>query len=382
MRATKAIIHLNNLEHNILELRKNIKKDTKICVAVKADSYGHGAVECSKRLEKIGVDFLAVAAVEEGIELRENNITLPILMLSLCTPEEISLAVKYKITPFVFDKEYIQLFANEVKKQNIKNYPVHLAVDSGMGRIGCYKEEAGELAKYILSTEVLVLEGICTHFAVSDCCDCESDKFSKKQLDYFLEAVENVKKEGINPGILHASSSAAFINVKGSELNMIRPGIVAYGYYAGDVNKKFLEKNNIKLDLKPVMTFETKVSIIRDFEKDQSVGYGRTWKAKEKTKIAVLTAGYADGLLRKFAPFLEVAINGKNYPVRGRICMDQCMVEIGTDSDVKRWDRAVIFGLKEDGALQTAQDIADKAGTISYEVTSLITKRVEREYVD
>ena len=235
MRSTKAIINLSNLRHNINQIKANLSPETKICCAVKADCYGHGAVECAKVLLEEGVQYLAIATVEEGIELRENEINAPLIMLSLCNFDEISDAVKNDITPFVFDKEYIDAFNAECKKQNKKNYSVHLAVDSGMGRIGCYKEETAELASYINSTECLTLGGMSTHFSVSDCADSNSEKYTSEQLNYFLEAIDNVKKAGINPGIRHCANSAAAMLIKKAELDMVRPGIILYGYYAGDL---------------------------------------------------------------------------------------------------------------------------------------------------
>lgn len=383
MRASKAIISLSNLKYNIKSFKKNLKPNTKICVAVKADAYGHGAIECSKALLQEGVDYLAVATVDEGIELRQSDINCPILLLSLCLPEEINSAIKYNITPLVFDEEYINLFAESAKAECKKNFPVFIAVDSGMGRIGCYKEDITQLAKLIDSNEYLKLEGMISHFAVSDSIGKENEDYTKKQLDYFMEAVKAVEEAGINPGIKSCSSSAAAIFYKNAQLDMVRPGIITYGYYPGDLTKDFLKENNIELDLKPVMTLETTVSSIRKIYKGQSIGYGRTWIASKDTSIAVLPIGYADGLLRKYAQNgLNVYINGKEYPLRGRICMDQCMIEIGDDESVKRWDKVIIFSEKINGIKQSAQEIADKAETISYEVTSCISKRIKRIFTN
>jgi alanine racemase len=164
------------------------------------------------------------------------------------------------------------------------------------------------------------------------------------------------------------------------QFDMVRPGIITYGYYPDEITKEYLEKTGRHFDIKPVLALETKVVAIRHFPAGKSVSYGRTWVADKDTDIAVLPIGYADGLLRRFSPGLEVTINGKNYPVRGRICMDQCMVEIGKNNpDVKVWDTAVIFGPKESGALNTAEDLAKLGNTISYEVLTALSKRVRRE---
>ena len=212
MRCTKAIIHLDNLKSNIINIRKFIKPATKMCVAVKADAYGHGAVDCAKAAAECGVEFMAVATVDEGVELRNAGIKANILLLSLCCPEEVPAAVENEITPLVFDKEYISLFdmAASNRKDKSKKYPVHLAVDSGMGRIGCHYEQALELAKFINSTENLTLGGMQTHFAVSDSVESKNRKYTAHQHEYFMKAINAVKDDGkIDPGICHCANSAA-----------------------------------------------------------------------------------------------------------------------------------------------------------------------------
>lgn len=383
MRTTKAIIHLGNLKSNVASIKKLLKNNVKMCVAIKADAYGHGAVPCAKAAVESGADYLAIATVDEGIELRTNGIKVPLLLLSLCSPEEIPDAVRYGLTPFIFDSEYIQLFAGVCRSVGIKEFPVHLAVDTGMGRIGCAPKQAGKLAAEIVKTGVLTLGGTGTHFALSDGTSKAAVKYTRNQYEEFKTAIKSIRKAGIEPGICHCSNSAATLNNPEYHMDMVRPGIICYGYYADEVSKEFLESRRIKIDLKPVMTVETSVCAIRPFAQGKSVGYGCTWTAQEDTDIAVLPVGYEDGWFRRFSKEgIKVSINGKGYPVRGRICMDQCMIELGKDHKVKRWDKAVLFGCKEDGALQTADDIARITGTIPYEITCGISKRVPRIYVD
>ena len=378
-RCTKATIYKDNLEYNLNQIRKYVKKDVKLCVAVKADGYGHNAVLTAQIAEKVGASFVAVATVEEGIELRDNGIKCGILLLSLCTPPEMPALFEYKITPLVFGKDYIKLIGDTAKREGYTDYTVHLAVDTGMGRIGCYPEEAGDQADFIKACG-LTLGGMCTHFAVSDSLSPENIEFTKEQFAAFKAAVAGVKERGIEPGICSCGASAALLNDEDMQFDMVRPGIITYGYYPDEITKEYLEKTGRHFDIKPVLSLETKVVAIRRFPAGKSVSYGRTWVAPEETDIAVLPIGYADGLLRRFSPGLEVTINGKNYPVRGRICMDQCMVEIGKDNpDVKVWDTAVIFGPEESGALNTAEDLARLGHTISYEVLTALSKRVRRE---
>ena len=379
-RCSKAIIYTENLKNNIVEIKKCLSPQTKLCIAVKADSYGHNAILTSKLAEEAGVEFLAVATVDEGIELRNAGIKCNILLLSICIPEEYESLFKYEITPLIFDLENIKKLSDAADKYLTNNakFKVQLAVDTGMGRIGCYPDEAGEQAQVINNSNHLILSGMCTHFAVSDSLDKENIEFTNKQYEDFEKAIENVKNKGIDPGICSCSNSAAIMNNKNMHINMVRAGIITYGYYPDDITKEYLKSVNIDIELKPVLSLETKVVAIRHFKKGQSISYGRTYVCENDTDIAILPIGYADGLLRRFSPGLCVTINGKNYPVRGRICMDQCMVELGKNHNVKLWDKVLIFGPKESGALNTADDLAKIGKTISYEVLTSISKRIER----
>lgn len=313
--------------------------------------------------------------------------------------------VKNSLTPLAGDAEYIELIEAAVKKSMVAaskkyaalsqkkgvraapaKFPLHLAVDTGMGRIGCLPQDAQALAKKIAASEFLELGGICTHFASADETSKTYRAYAQKQYENFMFAVNSVREAKINPGIVHCSASAALLDHPEWQFDMVRPGIILYGYYAGLIDKKYLAKKDIQFDLKPVMAFVTGVSAIRPFEKGAAVSYGCTWKAEKKTNIVVLPVGYADGLLRRSAANdnggLKVTIGGKLYPVRGRICMDQCMVEIGAEQGaIRRFDRVVIFGPKESGALTTAQDLADAQGTISYEILTCVSKRVKRVYI-
>lgn len=379
-RCSKAIIYTENLKNNIVEIKKCLSPQTKLCIAVKADSYGHNAILTSKLAEEAGVEFLAVATVDEGIELRNAGIKCNILLLSICIPEEYESLFKYEITPLIFDLENIKNLSDAADKYFTNNakFKVQLAVDTGMGRIGCYPDEAGEQAQVINNSNHLILSGMCTHFAVSDSLDKENIEFTNKQYEDFEKAIENVKNKGIDPGICSCSNSAAIMNNKNMHINMVRAGIITYGYYPDDITKEYLKSVNKDIELKPVLSLETKVVAIRHFKKGQSISYGRTYVCENDTDIAILPIGYADGLLRRFSPGLCVTINGKNYPVRGRICMDQCMVELGKNHNVKLWDKVLIFGPKESGALNTADDLAKIGKTISYEVLTSISKRIER----
>lgn len=380
-RCTRAFIYKDNIKFNLEQIRKYVNPSVKLCVAVKADAYGHNAVLTSKIAEEAGYEYLAVASVDEGIELRKNGIKAKILLLSLSTPEEMTDFFKYDITPLVFSYEYIGelIKASDSYFKDQTKFEVFLAVDTGMGRIGTYPETAGDEAVLINSSAHLKLAGMCTHLAVSDSLSPSDQEFTDDQFKAFKLAVENVRAKGIDPGICSCEASAGLLNNPEMQMDMVRPGIIAYGYYPDEITEKYLKSKGFSLKLKPCLSLETKVVAIRRFPAGKSVSYGRTWETPCDTDIAVLPIGYADGLLRRFSPGLTVTINGKNYPVVGRICMDQCMVDIGKNNpDVKLWDRVVIFGPEESGALNTADDLAKIGNTISYEVLTCL-KRVEKD---
>ena len=371
MRATQAHINLDNLHENINTIKKYVKQGTKLCCAVKADGYGHGAVRVSVAALKAGASFLAVASISEGIELREAGIVAPILSLSLPLKDEIPSLIVHSITPLVFDTEFIDQL-NDVAISMHRKIPVHLKIDTGMGRVGCSKEEASTLAKKIAISEGLYLEGVCTHLACADSLIEDDIAYTKKQINNFSYAVNQIKKEGINPGILHCSNSGAIFLHPEAHFDMVRPGIVIYGYSSC--------AKEMGIELKPVMEFSSQIVAIKHFKKGDSVSYDRTWVANEDCDIGVIPAGYADGLLRRLSPGLEVSINGKMYPIVGRICMDQCMVYLGKNYDVKRWDKVIFFGPEKN--CNTAEDLANSIETISYEILCGVNKRVPRIYID
>ena len=392
MRATVAHINLQNLQHNIQQILSRVAGGAQLCVAVKANAYGHGAVPCAQAVLEAGASVLAVATVDEGLELREAGITAPILVLSLCTPQELPPLVAGGLTPLVFDSDYIALVAAEARSQGKRGFAVHLAVDSGMGRIGCYPEEAASLAKRIVTAEqgALTLGGICTHFAASDSPAREDEAYTEAQFARFCAAIDAVKGAGIDTGLCHCANSAASLDRPEMHLDMVRSGITTYGCYPCDKRRDYFASRGLAIDLRPVMTLLTQVVAVRSLKKGMSVSYGHTWTASEDTTIGVLPVGYADGLLRRFAPYLRVSVttaDGERYvvPVRGRICMDQCMVDFGALTETQaarlRWSEAVLFGDTNAGAATSAQELSDAVGTISYEVTSAITQRVPRVFI-
>lgn len=371
MRATRAIIHLDNLVFNISEIKKKIPANTRICVPVKADAYGHGAIPIAKAALAAGATHLAVATAQEGVELRRADIGAPILLLGLCSPDEIGEIVAHDITPFVADRESISELSRAAKAAK-KRLPVHLKIDTGMGRIGCTPDEALSLARYISDDACLELAGTATHLPVSDSPEAAHREFTRRQLDLFARTVNSIRDAGIDPGIVNAGNSGSVLLYPDAHFDMIRPGIIVYGYLpdprlAGTI------------DLRPVMELETEIAAIKRVAAGTPISYGLTWTAPGETLIATLPIGYADGLARALSPGLRVRIGGAEYPIVGRICMDQCMVDLGHDSPVRRRDRATVFGPRP---ARGADEVASILGTIPYEITCAVNKRVPRVYVE
>lgn len=370
---THALIHLNNIKHNIEEIRRVVDPKYKILLSIKANAYGHGAVEIALMAQKNKLaDYLAIATVPEGMELREAGVTLPVLKLSPAFEVEMESAVANEIALCVCEEENIRKY-DETARAMGKKAVVHLQLDTGMGRIGVGEEEGLRLAEIIIKQcPNLELEGVMTHMPVSD---DSSRTFTERQIDKFYKIVNKIETSlNFKFKLVHCSNSAAITAYPNAHYNMVRPGIIIYGFYPSkDVPQT--------LDLRPGMSVKTRVSFIKKVAKGNSVGYGRTWVAPEDTWIATFPAGYADGFNRQFSNRGRVLINGMSCPVVGRICMDQSMCSLGTGEkpNVKVGDEVVLLG-KSGNEEITGEEWAEKLGTISYEVTCLINHRLQRYY--
>jgi alanine racemase len=374
MRATRAIIHLGKLKANIAAIRTRVGSSTRICVPIKADAYGHGAIRVAVAAIRSGADHLAVASAQEGVELRESGIVAPILLLSLPLPEELPLVVAHRITPLVSDADFArELSAVAVASPEAEKVLVHLKVDTGMGRVGCRPEDAAALARTVSALPQLSIAGTATHLAVSDSLDPTDIAYTEKQISAFRNAVESIRSAGIDPGIIHAASSGGVALHPSSWFDMVRPGILVFGYPAAPG----LED---RVPVEPVMELDTRIVFIKKVYAGESISYGRSWVAERDTVVATLPIGYADGLPRRLSGNMRVLIKDTSYPVIGRICMDQCMVDLGPDSGVQRWDRAVLFGPDPRGP--SAADWARQLETIPYEITCAIDRRVPRVYLE
>lgn len=367
---THARIHLDNIRFNLEGIRQAVGSQRKILIAVKANAYGHGAVEVSRMAEKMGVDWLGVATVPEGIQLRQAGIRLPVLKLNPTFPEEMGAAVEHGLTLSVCERENIAALQAVCELQQCASR-VHLKVETGMGRIGVPMDEAPALAEYIESQcPNLVLEGVFTHLPVSDAAD---PAYTRGQIERFRTVVEGIQAAiGRRVELVHCANSGAVLGHEPGWLDMVRPGIMIYGFYPDPGTPR-------TIPLKPGLSFKTRVSFLKKITAGTSVGYGRTWVASQDTWIATIPAGYADGFNRLFSNRGRVLIGGKSYPVVGRICMDQSMVDLGPETDVRVGDEVVLIGRSGSEEI-TCDEWARVLNTITYEVTCQINARVERVY--
>jgi len=370
IRPVWAEINLDNLAHNIREIRKIVKQDTLITAVIKANAYGHGSVEAAKTFLENGADRLAVATLSEAIELREAGIGVPILILGYTPESQYSQVIKYDITQTIYNVESASAFSEAASAQN-KTGTIHIKIDSGMGRIGFLpKDESIDEIISISKLPNIYIEGIFTHFATAD----EKDKtYTRLQYERFSTVVRKLEERGLSIPIKHVSNSAAIIDFPEYNLDMVRPGIILYGYYpSNDVNKD-------RIKLKPAMTLKAKVSNVKTVSKGTGISYGQIFVTERESKIATIPIGYADGFTRMLSSKAEAFIKGKRVPVVGRICMDQCMLDVTDVEDVKIGDEVVLLGYEE--GYPDADEIGEKLNTISYEILCMVGRRIPRVYI-
>ena len=320
MRATRAIIHLDSFRHNLRLLRGYLGSRTLICLSVKANAYGHGAIKIAAAAVEEGVQFLAVATCDEGLELRRAGLACPILLLGLPMPGEIEELIENDISCVVCDSRLIEKFEGAVRAlDGKKTAKLHLKIDTGMGRIGCQPEQAGGLALRISDSAVLELEGVATHLPMAD---REDREYTTQQIALFRACIEDIRRSCDRPLIAHAANSAGALWHGESVFDMVRPGIIAYGYYPSRDGERFL-------GVKPVMEFVSRVVMLKKVAEGTAISYGHSYRCKRETTIATVAAGYGDGYNRLLSNRGKVSIRGVLYPVVGTVCMDQFMVDVG-----------------------------------------------------
>lgn len=374
LKRTWAEINLDALEFNYKSLKAAMPEGCGFVGVVKADSYGHGSVMVSKVLEQLGARYLAVSNIEEAIQLRNADIKLPILILGFTPPEFADELADYGITQAVNDVDYAKELNSRLEDKG-KKLTVHIKADTGMSRMGftTYGEFDHSVEGVVEVSKLpnLDIEGIFTHFAVSD--DTDQIEYTELQYGRFIGLIDRCAEKGITFRLRHCANSGCTINYPEKALDMFRPGLATYGLYPADKFERHVE-------LRPLMSLRSSIAQIKEFEADVTLSYGRTYTTSSKRRIAVIPIGYADGYLRRFSNSREFLVCGKRAPQVGRVCMDMCMLDVTDVPEAKVGDVVTIFGRDGDEFIPM-DDLANQAQTITYEIACDISKRVPRIYL-
>ena len=357
-------VNLDAIAQNVRNIKKLIGEKKELMAVVKGNAYGHDVLEVVPVVLKSGATRLAVARLEEGIFLRKAGITVPILVLGLTLKQQAELLVSYSITPAVSECEMIEKLSEEAFKEG-KIVKVHLKVDTGMGRIGIFPNRVLDFVKKIKALKNIEIEGVFTHFSVAD----EKDKtYTEIQFKKFMEVLNILEKEGIEIPIKHVGNSATLLDLPHMWLDLIRPGISIYGLYPSKEVQKIIK-------LIPAHSFKTRIVFLKELPAGECISYGRTYKTKKKrTVVASLPVGYADGYNRLLSNQGEVLVRGRRFPVIGRICMDQTMIDVTNLPQVEIGDEVVLWGRQGQEEI-TVEEIAEKIGTINYEIVHMPDKK-------
>lgn len=360
-------IRLDNLENNINEIKKLISKDTKIMAVVKANAYGHGIVEISKKLFSLGIRDFAVATLEEAITLRENNIKGNILILGYTNITNIKYILKYDLIQTIVDYEY----ANKISKLRLNTkIKAHIKINTGMNRLGENYKNISKI-KEIFNMDNINILGTYTHLCVSDSLKREDVTFTQNQINNFYNLIDNLKKSGYNPGKIHLQSSYGLLNYPGLVCDYVRTGIIMYG-----IHSQKNMKTKININLKPVLSLKARITSIKTIEANETVGYGRKYKSPSIKKIASVGVGYADGYPRNLSGKDPVIQIKESYAkIIGRICMDQLMIDVSNIENIKEEDAITLVG---NTPLISIEELASMSGTITNELLSRMGSRLKR----
>jgi alanine racemase len=369
MRPTLAEIDLRAINTNLKNIRSRIGRHPLIMAVVKANAYGHGMIEVVSSIQKNNTaQYFGVAIVEEGITLRRSFASIPIHVFTAPLRDQLPQYIDHHLEPTVCDFSIAKALNRLAEKKN-KIVSVHIKIDTGMGRIGITPEETIGFVGKVQKLSHLRIQGIWTHFATSD----ERDlTFANEQLSRFRSVVTRLEVEGIHIPIVHCANSGAIMQMPESYFDMVRPGIMMYGYRPS-------KETAASVRLSPAMSLKATVGFVKRVPKGTSISYGRKYVAQKETTIASVTVGYADGYFRILTQRAHALIRGKRFPVVGTICMDQIMIDAGNE-DVRVGDAVVLLG-KQRSETISGWDIADAAGTIPYEVTCAVSQRVPRKYI-
>ncbi len=370
-------IDMARIRNNYVAVKNSLKPGVKVLAVVKADAYGHGAVKCAKEFSACGCDYLGVATVKEGVELRSAGLTKPILILSQPPISSIATLLENDLMPSIFDSEFAIQYGEVADARGLRA-PYHLKINTGMNRIGVDWREAGEFARMISFHRALDLEGTFTHFATAD--EIDTMDF-EKQSQRFYSAINEIKASGINPGIVHCANSAATLKYPEVHYDMVRPGIILYGLKPSPCTIP-------KIELKPAMSIKARVTDVKSVPLGEGVSYGLRYRSRGYAKICTIGLGYADGLHRCVSGKVNFIMDGQKHPQVGSICMDQCMFEVSQRNLAQKPIHDPIPGeivtlIGEDGQESvTLDEMAEQAGTINYELAcDFGGMRLDRTYV-
>ena len=348
-----------------------------VCAVVKADAYGHGAVECSRALESEGARWLGVTSLDEAIPLRDAGIQSDILLMTGFWRGEESEIVRLRLTPTVWEPWHIETLEKAAGAMDVARQPVHVKVDTGMGRLGIALDEFPVVLTALRQTKHLVLQGLSTHLASSEIMDAPSVADQERK---FEEALRMVRGAGLEPAFVHVANTGAVISRRSTWHSMVRPGVALYGYYlpfqrAG----REVSGGTLRLPVKPVLTWKTRILSMRNFAANQALGYGGTYVTKAPTQVAVLPVGYADGYNRQLSNRGRVIVRDHYAPIVGRISMDLTLVDVTGIPGTSVGDEVILLG-SGDGLSVDALEHAELAGSTPYEILCNISKRVPRRY--
>ena len=380
-RATFAEINLKALKHNLQNLKTITEPTTGIMAVIKADAYGHGAIPCAKAAVDSGVDYLGAGIIEEGIELRENGITEPILILGSIFPDEVADLVHHDLATILCTPHLAKALAKEAEKQG-KIVNVHIKVDTGMNRLGVLPENLLPLVETISNLPALKLEAISTHFSSAD---DEDTSITTQQIELFHKTLSELQKAGVTmPPLTHLANTSALFRFPESRSKMVRPGLILYGALPSpvlnSVVQEVCQKENLQ-NFQPVMQWKSKIILLKSVQKGQPLSYSRKHFTQKGSLIATLPIGYADGLHRNLSNNMDVLIKGKRAPQVGTICMDMILIDVTEVPDVQMGDEVVIFGKQGEEEI-SIEELAKKSNTIPYEILCNVGKRVPRVYQD
>ena len=370
-RPTWAEIDLDALAQNLSVIREQIGPEVGVLAAVKADAYGHGAVECARRLQNDGVAWFGIALPEEGVELRDAGITIPILCLGGFWEGQQEVCLRQQLTPVVYRLDMVEALDRSARDAGTVA-DVHVKIDTGMGRLGVQPDEVPEVAAALRSFRNIRVDGLMTHLAAAD--DHDQEGFTAGQLSQFQQAVSVFRERGFSPTYIHAANSAGSFAFPESRGNLVRPGGALYGFV-----RDVLPANVASPPLKPVMSLHSRIMLLKTVGKGEKLGYGCTFQTTRESLIATIPIGYDDGYRRALSNRGRVIVRGGLAPVVGRVSMDLTLIDVTDVRGVALDDEVVLLG-EHEGSRISAEDIAESIGTISYEVTCGISRRVPRIY--